>query len=55
MSLMIEKVQIAQEIPFWGENILKSTIKGKHMCQVVFNGPAALIPMRLQVVNGCST
>ncbi len=36
MYFMIGKGQIAQKRPYWGENRLKSTIKGKYKYLVVF-------------------
>ncbi len=55
MYLMIGKGQIAQQIPYWGEDRLKSEIKGKYEYPVVFRKLAAPVPMILPVVNGLST
>ncbi len=43
------------KIPYWGENKLKSKIKGKYKYPVVFWKLADPVPMLLQVINGSST
>ncbi len=55
LYLVIGKGQIAQNSPYWGENRLKSKIKGKYKYLVFFGKIANLVPMLLQVVNSSST
>ncbi len=55
MYLMTRKMQIVQKRSYWGENKLKSKIKGKYKYLVVFWKLAYPVPMLLQVVNGSST
>ncbi len=53
--LMTGKEQIAQQRPYWGENRLKSKIKGKYKYLVDFWKLADPVPMLLQVVKRSST
>ncbi len=55
MYLMNGKGQIAQKIPYSGENRLKGKYKGKYKHLSVFWKLAYAVPMLLQVVNGSST